>query len=170
MESKFCLGIIGRCLAFQPWMAISELYHRKLKQMLFERENIHLQTSIAGNSTLSPVCRLQTLSQKKPLDGVLYHMRHFNHSHSLLVRRGYKFSLNPLLTSKEYKCSNAVHFPLSTRKSNSFLSSFDEELTEQKKKSFPKNSLGLINLLAGKLCGLNKISIKQEWIFFENLR
>ena len=35
---KFCLGIIGRCLSFQPWINISDLYHRRLREMLEKQD------------------------------------------------------------------------------------------------------------------------------------
>jgi hypothetical protein len=73
--NKFNLTIIGRCLSCQPWINPSDLYHRKLKILLKEKNNINLKVQIASNSDLEPHIRLKNLYKKTKIDGVLYHFK-----------------------------------------------------------------------------------------------
>ncbi|MBI5345840.1 MAG: hypothetical protein HZB76_01675 [Chlamydiae bacterium] len=183
---KFCLGIIGRCLALQPWIQISDLYHRQLKNML-EKDGIILRVSLAGRSDLEPSERMRALHTKKSLDGVLYHMRHVDmHPKPLLYRTvdplgKFRYSLPPnffkrILSKKKtvYIESNAVQAALSMRKNKDSQDLFDIPPEQLVIKTLPRKFLGVplhqVNLWAGKLCGLNTWALADEWTFFERLR
>jgi len=181
---KFCLGIIGRCLACQPWMPSSDLYHRQLKVLLQERDGITLRVSIAGRSDLEPYERMRVLHAKKPLNGVLYHMRH-TPEHLLFYKRQdssgkLRYSLHPYFFKRflakqqpVYKEFNAVGFALAMRRNKDSQNIFNIPPPIDSS-SRPRKFLGIplhqVNLWAGKLCGLKTHAISNEWDFFERLR
>lgn len=178
---KFCLGIIGRCLACQPWIKIPDLYHRQLKIMLQEQAGITLRVSLAGRSDLEPFERMKTLYRKNSLDGVLYHMRNINgqllfySKQELSGKR--RYSLHPDFFKRFfakiplYDGCQAVHEALLLRKKSDSHDLFDLPPAEL---SIPRNFFGIpyrqINLWAGKLCGLNNWAIRKELIFLDRLR
>ncbi len=180
---KFCLGIIGRCLACQPWMPPSDLYHRRMRTMLQERDGITLQVSLSGRSDLEPYERMCVLHTKKPLDGVLYHMRHVTEQTLLYSSRDslgqLRYSLHPyffkrFLTKQQlvYDDGDAVRIALSMRKNKDSDDLFDVppppcQPSTRKLLGIP---LRQVNLWGGKICGLNAYAIAKEWIFFERLR
>jgi len=175
---QFCLGIIGRCLACQPWMQLSDLYHRQLKIILKERDGITLRVSLSGRSDLEPYERMRILHTKKPLNGVLYHMREAPEQPLLYSRRNptgkRRYSFHPCFFKHFraaqhpiYEGGDAVRFALSKRKNKDAHKLFESPLVKSK---FLSISLRQVNLLAGKLCGLNTDAIVNEWIFFERLR
>lgn len=175
---KFCLGIIGRCLACQPWMPPSDLYHRQLKIMLQERDGITLHVSLSGRSDLEPYERMSTLHTKKPLNGVLYHMRHALEQTLVYSRRNpsgkLRYSLHPYFFKRflakqqpVYEDCNAVGLAQSIRKKKDSQNLFDIQPPMRKLRGI---SLRQVNLWAGNLCGLNTHVIANEWIFFEKLR
>ena len=184
MEKKFTLGIIGRCLACQLWTHPSDLYHRKLRTSLKENDQITFRVSIAGRSDLEPAERLKILVQKKPIQGVLYHMRHFageqrlvNPKKSSPEKKGYH--LNPLVykyfsTKKEtsYRDPNWVESQTILKRDRYAKCPFDTppEKEYRFKTKFLGIPVGKINLILGKFCGLNHLAFESEWTFLERLR
>ncbi len=184
--NTFRLGIIGRCLACQPWMQPSDIYHRQLKVMLQERTGITLRVSIVGNSDQEPCDRMRVFHTKKPLNGVLFHMRHATETQEPLLYKKrdssgkLRYSLHPQFfkrfLKKEkpiYKDFNAVGFSLSVRRKNDLHNFFDNPpgvYPPCHGRKFLGIPLRKMNLWAGNLCGLNTPPILNEWSFFENLR
>jgi hypothetical protein len=178
---KFCLAIIGRCLSFQPWIDISDLYHRQLKSKL-EKDDILLKVSIAPRSDLSPYERLKTLYEKKPLDGVLYHMPLIEPNQMLFYSKRdewgkISYSLHPYFFkrffAKEkivYNISDAVHAAIKFRKKNDSHDLFEDPLPPVYYRKFLGVPLHKLNLKAGKLCGLNRWKAANELSCFEKFR
>ncbi len=166
-------------------MLPSDLYHRQLKVLLQERDGITLRVSLAGGSDLEPYERMRILHTKKPLNGVLYHMRHDAAEEPLFYKRRdssgkLRYSLHPFFFKRflpkqhpVYKDINAVGLALSRRKNKDSHNIFNIpppiDVPAQ-----PRKLLGIplrqVNLWAGKLCRLNAHEISNEWIFFEKLR
>ena len=184
---KFCLGIIGRCLACQPWTPIPDLYHRQLKLMLQEQENILLSVSIAGRSDLEPYARMKILHKKKLLDGVLYSARYVQGREPFLCSEKDDFgkssySLNPIFFKRffrkkktSYNGCDSVQYAFRARRSRDSHDLLDIPPAEEKQlNTSNRKLLGIplhkVNLLIGKLCGLNSWVIAPEWLYFEKLR
>ena len=179
---KFCLGIIGRCLSFQPWINISDLYHRRLREMLEKQDKIVMRVSIAPRSDLLPYERMKILYKKKKLNGVLYHMRNIGNQPFIdfdidnFGKR--KYFINPYIFkwSKEeikYKNCDAVQIALSIRKKKDDHDLFD--IPPQNSDNIgQRNFLGIpfrkINLLVAKLCGLQKRAMINEYNYLERVR
>lgn len=177
---KFCLGIIGRCLSLQPWTPISDLYHRQLKIKL-KQDDILLQVSLAGRSDLVPYERMQILHKKKPLNGVLYHMPLIEPTQTLFYSKedhlGKRcYSLHPyffkrFFVKKEiYRAHDSIHMVLSYRKNRNQHNFFEEAPQTCHFRKFMGIPLHKVNLLAGKLCGLNRWDLQYERECFEKLR
>lgn len=102
MVREFRLGIVGRCLALQPYMKLSDLYHKQLKKMLEEKDEIRLRVSLAKNGHYKPIDRLKELLTRRPIDGVLFHLNHPALNLPLFIRNKkaphkLRFTLNPLI-------------------------------------------------------------------------
>jgi hypothetical protein len=176
----FNLGIIGRCLSCQPWIKISDLYHKKLKEMFLKIDGINFRVSIASHSELEPCERLKILYTKKPLDGILYHMRLCMPQVVLYSKKDesgkYSYTLNNFFKQfldkdkLRYSMDNDVIQRVIKLKLNRDLHDmFDLVKDTPLERKFFGIPLHKLNLLAGKLCGINSWVIKNELRYFERL-
>lgn len=170
---KFNLGLIGRCTALQPWIHPSELYHRRLRTLLKERDGIQLDVHIAGNSCLEPSERLHTLHQKSFLDGVLYHMRYltphamFNSTRDSSGKLSY--SLHPQFFNRSSYFFDEVPY-FTARAVRKIQDAHTHPSIPNLERKFLGLSLRKINLLAGELTGLNAFLVENEWFFIDKLQ
>lgn len=180
--NQFRLGIIGRCLALQPGMPLQNLYHRQLSALLQERDGITLRVSLAGRSDLEPSERMRALFAKKPLDGVLYHMRRLPEPLLFCSRRDHsgklRYSLHPLflkqfcpLRRPVYENSQDVIAIVSSMRKNPPHDLFDiPPSPPQLRIVFGVPLLRMMNRWAGKICNMDLCIFANEWFFFERLK
>jgi len=71
----FQLGIVGGCMTHQPGIPMNDLYHRQLAAMVEASTGIRIRPRIARAFGFDYAIRLNSLSSRYQLDGVLLHLR-----------------------------------------------------------------------------------------------
>lgn len=187
--NEFHLGIIGRCMSLQPFMSLNNIYHRRLRVLLQEKERILLRVSLASHSHLEPRERFQLLFPKKRIDGILYHMRPIVGDQPLIYRKKSpsektRYFFNPLFFNLfqrnrfySYQEGDVFGDCIKYRKTPNSVDIFDlppQKEVENKQISYWKKEFRIQrkkwNLRIGRLCGLNRIFLDQEWFFFTRLQ
>lgn len=171
---NFNLGIIGNCLSCQPWINVSDLYHRQLKIKLLQQDNIHLKVHIAGNSNLEPRKRFEELIRKQTLDGILYVLRsaypkQLIYFHKDLNKKpfitfdffNYLFFKNKIIYSEH---PNVIALALKLRKQKDMHDIYleDSQKDNPPKRKFLGIPLNKMNFLVAKYLGLDSLVINNE--------
>jgi hypothetical protein len=73
--ADFHLAIVGGCLTHQHGIPFNTLYHRQLARAVNEREGVTVRTHVARAVSSDYIERLDSLRERRPVDGVLLHVR-----------------------------------------------------------------------------------------------
>ena len=105
--SEFHVAIVGGCMSHQAGIPFNSLYHRQLAREVQAREGIDLRTHIARAHDLDYIGRVDSLLARRPIDGVLIHIRVMimKRTRLLIGGRGGRlgYALHPALFSRTHR-------------------------------------------------------------------
>ena len=161
-DTKVTIGIIGGCLAAQPGIPHSKLYHKRLIKLLDEGMGIEVGIVLAKDSHSSYTDRLAGLLQRRQLDAVLLHIRpttcHMKRQCLVTMPGGGKSGriINPLLLRRS---GESWH----SRKGHSTTDAAGRGVGYDHGAISPRRrGLMVLNCLLGVLLGAHRLALRNE--------
>jgi hypothetical protein len=169
-DNPLRLGIIGGCLSHQHDIALGELYHRRLADMVAAWSGRRLRVRIARAFELGYEERLERLLERGELDVVLLHMRATIVTRaSLLVRvpagGGTRLAPNPALLDRRHRhtlVTGNEELRVATGQGDAYNGSRPPQDAPPPGRRIARFRFRDINNAAGKFIGLHRWAIDDE--------